>query len=113
MAQKTIVTLIDDINGESIPDGAGRTISFAFDGTNYEIDLLDAHITELSTALEPYIAQARKVSRGSARAAVKSSGAKRDLARVREWLREQGHTVSERGRIPAALLEEYDANSGK
>ncbi|SJN38632.1 histone-like nucleoid-structuring protein Lsr2 [Mycetocola reblochoni] len=113
MAQKTIVTLIDDINGESIGEGEGRTVAFAFDGTNYEIDLLDAHVDELSAALQPYIAQARRVTRAGTKSTSRPSAAKRDLARVREWLRAPGHTVSERGRIPAALLEEYDAGAGK
>ncbi|MGO3884773.1 MAG: histone-like nucleoid-structuring protein Lsr2 [Mycetocola sp.] len=113
MAQKTIVTLIDDISGEHITEGAGRTVSFAFEGVNYEIDLLNAHADELNAALAPYVAQARKVSRTSGRSSSRSSAAKRDLGHVREWLRAQGHTVSERGRIPAVLLEEYDANGGK
>jgi hypothetical protein len=40
-----------------------------------------------------------------------SSGPKQDLSAAREWLREHGHKVSERGRISADLLEEYRANS--
>ncbi|MBQ9918656.1 MAG: Lsr2 family protein, partial [Microbacterium sp.] len=32
-----------------------------------------------------------------------------DLAAVREWARANGHTVSDRGRIPASVLEAYGA----
>ncbi|WP_314431798.1 histone-like nucleoid-structuring protein Lsr2, partial [Microbacterium lacticum] len=38
----------------------------------------------------------------------KRSG-QRDYAPVREWAAQNGYTVSERGRIPASVLEAYDA----
>ncbi|MFV0375478.1 Lsr2 dimerization domain-containing protein, partial [Microbacterium sp.] len=33
----------------------------------------------------------------------------RDYGPVREWAAKNGHTVSERGRVPAAVLAAYDA----
>ncbi len=41
MAQKVIVELIDDLDGEPI-DAGGETISFAVNGVEYTIDLNDA-----------------------------------------------------------------------
>lgn len=32
MAQRTTITLIDDISGDEIPAGTGRTVQFSFDG---------------------------------------------------------------------------------
>ncbi|WP_345134066.1 Lsr2 family DNA-binding protein [Microbacterium laevaniformans] len=52
-------------------------------------------------------APAAGARRGTSRSARKASGV--DLAAVREWARANGHTVSERGRVPAAVLEAYAA----
>jgi hypothetical protein len=39
MAQKVIITLVDDLTLEELQNGAGTTVHFGFDGNNYEIDL--------------------------------------------------------------------------
>jgi len=66
MSQRTIVQLIDDLDGTVIPGGLGRTLLFELDGTTYEIDLADAHIDELRTALAPYLSAGRRLSAGLA-----------------------------------------------
>ncbi|MCJ1709145.1 Lsr2 family protein [Microbacterium sp. VKM Ac-2923] len=35
-----------------------------------------------------------------------------DLAAVREWARANDHTVSDRGRVPAAIIEAYKTATG-
>jgi hypothetical protein len=107
MAQKTITTLVDDLDGLPIEDGKGETIKFALDGTNYEIDLTDDNAQKLRDALKPFVSSARKSSRFSAPQAARSTSNKQDLAGAREWLRSQGHQVSDRGRIPGNLLDLY------
>lgn len=110
MAQKTQVVLTDDMDGSE----ATQTLSFAFQGVSYEIDLNDDHASALEESFSDWIAAARKVSaarggktrRGSAATTAPDSG--RDVNEVRTWLREQGHQVADRGRIAANLLEEYD-----
>jgi hypothetical protein len=115
MARKVITTLVDDINGEPIEEGQGETVPFALDGVNYEIDLSDDNAAKLRTALEDYVDKGRRVGRATSGKAAprRTSGSapKEDLSAAREWLRANGHTVSERGRISATLLEEYRANS--
>ncbi|WP_316302842.1 histone-like nucleoid-structuring protein Lsr2 [Clavibacter michiganensis] len=114
MARKVVTTLVDDIDGTQIDEGQGETVPFALDGVNYEIDLSDDNAAKLRTALDDYIEKGRRVGRattgktGSRRAS--GSGPKEDLGAAREWLRAQGHQVSERGRIAAELLEEYRAS---
>lgn len=111
MAQKVNIILVDDLDDTE----ATETVSFGLDGTSYEIDLNDAHATELREALAGYIGHARKVPSSSGRrsarkspaAASSSSGA--SAADVRVWARENGHEVPERGRIPADIREAYDA----
>jgi hypothetical protein len=103
MAQRREIQLIDDLDGGP----ADTTVSFAIDGTSYEIDLSAAHAEEVRSALQPYIAVARTVS-GSARrtGAARRSGSP-SAAAVREWAKAEGITVSGRGRVPAQLVASF------
>ncbi|WP_395244793.1 Lsr2 family protein [Agromyces sp. MMS24-K17] len=104
------MTVVDDLDGTTLEDGAGETVRFALDGTSYEIDLSREHAGELRDLLAPYVKAGRTT--GGARRAVAPAGsrnAKDELRAAREWLRAQGHQVSDRGRIPGHLLEEYRA----
>lgn len=117
MARKTQIMLEDDLTGELLEDGAGETISFALDGTSYEIDLSEENAGRLRDDLARYTGAARKVSSSARRSGSTSGGAKRsaggggrtDLAAIREWAKANGHEVSERGRIAGAVVEAYDA----
>ncbi len=115
MAKKTTVILVDDIDGVEIDDGKGETVYFALDGVSYEIDLSSANARRLRDSLRPFVDAARRASRGTRSALTGARGSRgssrEDLGAVREWLRSRGHKVSDRGRIPAALLEEYRANA--
>ena len=109
MAQTVNIVLVDDIDESE----ATETVAFGLDGTSYEIDLNDGHASSLREALAPFLGHARKVTSGR-RSAKKSSGAAASAtgasaADVREWARENGHSVPDRGRIPAEIREAYDA----
>jgi hypothetical protein len=112
MAQKITTHLVDDLTGDTIEDGTGRTVSFGFDGANYEIDLSDANAEQLREALSNYIAAARRTNSRTGRAP-SSSAPKRgnavELAKIREWAAANGHEVSSRGRISQAVRDAYDA----
>jgi hypothetical protein len=112
MAQKVTTQLVDDLTGDTIEDGNGRTVSFGFDGANYEIDLTDNNADQLREVLSDYIAAARKTSNRSGRAS--SGGAPKrgnsdELAKIREWAAGNGHEVSSRGRISRAVRDAYEA----
>ena len=115
MAKKTTVVLVDDIDGVEIDDGKGETVFFALDGVSYEIDLSDSNARKLRDALQPFLDAGRRTGRGTRSALTQGrsprSSSKEDLGQVREWLRAHGHQVSDRGRIPGALLDEYRSNS--
>ncbi|WP_129669745.1 histone-like nucleoid-structuring protein Lsr2 [Phytoactinopolyspora endophytica] len=112
MAQKVQVILLDDLDGGE----AEETVSFGLDGANYEIDLSKKNAAKLRDAISPFVASARKAGGGSRRArggrSSRSSGGRSstDTAAVRDWAREQGLKVSDRGRIPADILEKYEAS---
>jgi hypothetical protein len=114
MAQKVTTHLVDDLTGDTIDEGKGRTVSFSFDGNHYEIDLSDDNADALREAFSDYVAAARKVSgRQNRTSGSGSSTAKRDnsdeLAKIREWANANGHEVSSRGRISQAVRDAYDA----
>ena len=114
MAQKIQTLFIDDIDGGA----AEGTVRFALDGTEYEIDLNAKHSEELRSALGKYVANARKVG-GSARRAGRSAGRARgagsalNTTEIRNWAREQGYDIKDRGRVPADLVAKYQAATGK
>lgn len=107
MASRTITTLTDDIDGGD----AVQTVTFSFNGTQYEIDLSEKNVDKMVKALQPYTTAARKDGgRRSGTGRTSNSGAERDqLAKIREWDRANGHQVSDRGRISAAVQEAYHA----
>ncbi len=107
MAQKTQVIYVDDLSGDVLPEGQGQTVSFGLDGTSYEIDLNREHADELRDAFRKYVQAARRVGRQST--GRRTASTRRDLQAIRDWAREHGHEVSERGRIPKAVSEAYDA----
>ena len=107
MAQKVNIILVDDLDGSE----ATETVSFGLDGTSYEIDLNDKNAAALRDALAGYVGHARKVA-GGTKARRRSSGSTRssgDTQAVREWARQNGFEVSDRGRISAEVQEAYDA----
>lgn len=104
MAQRVQIVLTDDLDGSK----ADSTVSFAYDGTTYEIDLSDANRSALQESLAPYISAARKTSssrRGSSKRKPSSGASATD---IRAWALGQGMTVSSRGRVSSEVREAYE-----
>jgi hypothetical protein len=116
MARKVQVILSDDLD-EDLP--ADETVSFSLDGTSYEIDLSEKNARELRDAFSRYVQAARKVGRGSGgrasgggRSRATGGGGRMDREQagaIRDWARKNGHNVSDRGRIPASVVDAYEA----
>lgn len=106
MAQKVEVQLIDDMDGGK----AVETVTFGLDGATFEIDLSEKNASSLRTALHPYMEKARRQRgvRTSGRATKPASQRERS-AEIRLWAKEQGIHVNERGRIPAHVVEQFEA----
>jgi Lsr2 len=104
VAQRTQLLFVDDIDGSE----AAGTVRFGIGGSEYEIDLSQAHKDELAAAVGPYIAAARKVT-AARRSPRTARPARHDQSEVRSWVREQGLKVSDRGRIPADVLAKYES----
>ncbi|MBT2533999.1 Lsr2 family protein [Arthrobacter sp. ISL-48] len=109
MAQKVSIILVDDLDGGT----ADENVRFGLDGVSYEIDLSAPNAAELRSALERFVAAARKTSTGRPTRTKPATGARgNDSAQIRQWARENGYTVNSRGRIQAEIQEAYQkANS--
>jgi len=104
MAQKITVALEDDLDGGP----ADETVRFGLGGTEYEIDLNEKNANAFRRKLAPFIEHARKTGRQRRRAGRTASSRERS-ADIRAWAKDQGITVSDRGRISASVAEQYEA----
>jgi len=116
MAQQTTVRFVDDIDGSE----AVGTVSFSLNNRSYEIDLSDENTDKLHDALALFVEHARQIAgRGSGRGRGQRQPAtdkparssREDTQAIRVWAREHGHEVSDRGRIPKAVIEAYQTAS--
>lgn len=136
MAERIVRQIIDDLDGSDITDGDGERIEFSLRGVEYQIDLSNGNVAKLEKALQPFV-EAAATMRGSRGRGAKSNGngrgvpaattngsgrqgkaggngrdsaaARGDLAAIRQWARDNGHEVSDRGRIKAEIVQAFEA----
>jgi hypothetical protein len=106
MAKKITVALEDDLDGGP----ADETVRFGVSGMQYEIDLNKKNARAFRKQLAPFVEHARKAGRGQRRP--RTSSSRQRSGDIRAWAHEQGLAVSGRGRIPASVVEQYDAARG-
>ena len=126
MAQKVIVTNVDDLDGTEGDDVS--THHFALGKQVFKIDLTSANYEGLRKVLDPYISNAqtadpeyrRAVSsvnstahQGTGRTthvpAPRNRASRERGAAIRKWAHEQGIKMGDRGRIPRDVEQKYDA----
>jgi hypothetical protein len=108
MAQQIETRFIDDLDGSE----AVGTVKFALENRAYEIDLSDANADKLHEALSPFIEHARKAAgpkMGTANGTRPPRAGREQTAAIRTWARDNGHEVSDRGRIPKTVIDAYNA----
>ncbi|MFN2496332.1 MAG: Lsr2 family protein [Pseudonocardiaceae bacterium] len=112
MAQKTVVTMVDDLTGEEA-EGI-RAVEFALDGITYQLDLSDENAARLRETLAHYTGAGRRIggrrrAPGSSGATTKTSSYDRTaLKSIREWAKQHGHSVSDRGRLSTEVLKAWE-----
>jgi hypothetical protein len=111
VAQKVTVQLVDDVDGSE----AESTVEFGLDGVSYAIDLSGDNAAKLRDALASYVASARRTGgrkrtggKANKGGSVPSTADRERNQAIREWAREQGMQVSDRGRIPSEIVEAYE-----
>jgi Lsr2 len=105
MSQKVTVSLEDDLDGSP----AAETLRFALAGVDYEIDLSEQHASAFRQQLSPFVEHARRAGRVKVRSSGRSSANRERTADIRSWAREHCVAINERGRIPASVIEQYEA----
>jgi hypothetical protein len=106
MAREVIIT--DDLDGSR----DAQPVRFGFHDKQYEIDLSGKNEAQLAQLLARYIDHGREIApptavTGRRRGQVKRPG-REDLAAIRQWAHDKGLEVSDRGRIKADIIEQYD-----
>lgn len=122
MAKQVIYELVDDIDGTSIDEGQGESIEFSLDGVDYVIDLKNKNANDFRKKIEYYVDYATRVGGRKRKPAAAgaptvtaspaSASTKRDPAQtraIRQWAADNGYDINDRGRIPAEIVEAYEA----
>lgn len=112
MATKVITETICDITGDPAVD----TVEFAVRGTAYKIDLSAEAVADFNAAVAGFIESAEKMGKvsGGSTGAVRRSNSpasqsnREHTQAIREWARRAGHSVKDRGRIPASVVTEFE-----
>ena len=108
MAQKITAALEDDLDAGP----ADETVRFGIGGTDYEMDLSARNAAAFRQKLAPFIEHARKAGRGQRRPARTAAG-RQHSGGIRAWAKDQGIAISDRGRIPASVISQYQAATGR
>jgi hypothetical protein len=104
MAQRVQIILEDDYDGGT----ADETVSFALDGTEYEIDLSSRNAANLRETISPWLGHARKTGGRRKRGTTAKAPASSSTSDIRAWAQANGHEVSSRGRVSADVREAYE-----
>ncbi len=91
-----------------------KTITFGLDGTTYELDLSPAEASALRADLAPWVRHARSSGPSATptprRRTSRTTARTHPAATIRQWARSNGYTVSDRGRLPTAVVQAYQAD---
>jgi Lsr2 len=109
VAQKVSVTYACDYDQKEIPPGQHRVRRFSFDGRAYEMDLCTWHSDSLDETISRFAQYARKSLTRAPVVKRRTAAHRQHSASVRAWAKKMGIEVSDRGRIPAAVVARYDA----
>ena len=108
MVTRTTVAIQDDLEGGP----ADQTVRFGLDGADYEIDLNTRNAADFRHQLAPFLDHARTPSPRPDHRPTRTVASRARSSRIRAWAKDQGITVSDRGRIPASVAEQYEAAQG-
>jgi Lsr2 len=107
MATKITVALEDDLDGGR----ADETVRFGLGSAQYEIDLNKKNARAFRKHLAPFVEHARKAGSGQRRRPVRTASSRQRSGDIRAWAKARGLPVSDRGRIPASVVDQYEATT--
>jgi hypothetical protein len=103
--QRVDVQLEDDLTGGP----ADETVEFGIDGRSYEIDLNARHAADFRRQLARFLEHASLVRPAHRRSPVRTLANRERSRQIRAWAEEQGLDISERGRLPREVIQQYDS----
>jgi len=103
--QRVDVRLEDDLTGGP----ADETVKFGIDGRSYEIDLNARHAADFRRQLARFLEHASLVRTAHRRPPVRTLANRARSRQIRAWAEEQGFDVSERGRLPREVIQQYES----
>lgn len=119
MARKIIEHITDDFDGSDLDPSEVIVETFTVNGVDYSLDLGAKSAEKFDNDMQKWIDKATKMGGRQKRSTNKQAPAptpaavvgsdKAQLSAIREWARANGHEVSDRGRIPRAIVDEFDA----
>ncbi len=107
MATKITVALEDDLDGGP----ASETVRFGLGGAQYEIDLNKKNARAFRKKLTPFVEHARKAGPEQRRGPARTASSRQRSVEIRAWAKATGLAVSDRGRIPASVVDQYEATT--
>ena len=120
MARKTTELITDDFDGTVLDPSEVIVETFTINGVQYSLDLGGKSADKFDKDMQKWIDKATRIGGRAKRSTNKRATApnttttaarpdKAQLAAIREWARNNGYEVSVRGRIPQAIVDEFDS----
>jgi Lsr2 len=111
MATITRTFLVDDLDGST--DDV-ENVQISLDGAHFEIDLSAANVARLRDKLTKYLENGTRVTprkTTQTRRSVKpaATSGRDQVQAVRDWARQNGYQVSNRGRISGTIQKAFDS----
>lgn len=106
--QKTEIRIVCDFDGLELAEGQHYTRHYVVDGKEREIDLCAKHNAMFDKALERFNDKARVASTVHGRPRRRTVNDRNRSSAIRDWAREHGERVSDRGRIPTQIVAKYE-----
>lgn len=111
MAKQVVEVTVDDLTGQPI-EGTVHTVTLMVNDRSTQVDLSEENAKRLDTFLAPYFSQAPKQVPAAPAGKTnlptqKTTASSRALNEIRAWAKKNGYTVSNRGRIPFAVMDAY------
>jgi len=103
MARREVTQFFDDLDGTALSADDVNVVEFSYAGSDYTLDLSEDNALKFATK----VAKTRSTRSRSTGAAAPKSDPNRNK-RIREWARDNGHTVSARGQISHEIISAYE-----
>lgn len=116
MATVTRIEFIDDIDGKPLDVEDVNVVAWSWLGVDYEFETSTANLDRIEVGRVPLanlLAKSRRIGgrRRSHGPNNRHPQTSESASTIRNWARENGYEILQRGRIPADIVDAYKQNS--